>query len=355
MPNRTYAATNSYRYGFNGKENDSEVKGEGNSLDFGARIYDPRIGRWLSVDPLQQKYPSFSPYNFALNNPNFYYDIDGKDVGVTITRNPQGGGSITFYSTTYVTGVDAAERVKLYNEAFKKFVDANPGMKSSDGKWDVKVKMEFKVATDDDVKRITNSKQEMAAENMMNIKTGTSRAKSGMPIPGSADKSIIRDIDPAGNNGKGLLIGTSAASGRFAQMYSKDDGKTAVHEELHNWGVGDYYADVTYKYSRMDNKTGKVDLTGTTNASSTSFVGFEGTIMAADGICIPQVTVDDMVNTALRTSDVKKSDNFVMARKVDSNRPNGSKRADQVLQKKVEKTKTKTTTYKNPTFKSAGN
>jgi RHS repeat-associated protein len=41
-----------YRYGFNGMEKDDEVKGSGNSLDFGSRIYDARTGRWLSVDPV---------------------------------------------------------------------------------------------------------------------------------------------------------------------------------------------------------------------------------------------------------------------------------------------------------------
>lgn len=37
-----------YRYGFNGKENDNEVKGEGNQQDYGMRIYDPRLGKFLS-------------------------------------------------------------------------------------------------------------------------------------------------------------------------------------------------------------------------------------------------------------------------------------------------------------------
>jgi RHS repeat-associated protein len=41
-----------YRYGFNGKGNDNEVKGIGNQQDYGMRIYDPRLGRFLSVDPL---------------------------------------------------------------------------------------------------------------------------------------------------------------------------------------------------------------------------------------------------------------------------------------------------------------
>ena len=41
-----------YRYGFNGKESDNELKGKGNSYDFGARMYDPRTGRWFARDDL---------------------------------------------------------------------------------------------------------------------------------------------------------------------------------------------------------------------------------------------------------------------------------------------------------------
>ncbi len=68
MPGRSFSSTD-YRYGFGGHEKDDEVKGSGNSLDFGARIYDPRIGRWLSLDPLAQLYSGWSPYNFVRGNP----------------------------------------------------------------------------------------------------------------------------------------------------------------------------------------------------------------------------------------------------------------------------------------------
>ena len=62
MPGRRFSAGTSYRYGFNGKENDNDVKGEGNQQDYGMRIYDPRVGRFLSIDPLQTKYPELTPY-----------------------------------------------------------------------------------------------------------------------------------------------------------------------------------------------------------------------------------------------------------------------------------------------------
>jgi RHS repeat-associated protein len=79
MPGRNYSSGD-YRYGFNGMEEDNEVKGDGNSYDFGARIYDPRVGRWLSLDPLQTRYPALSPYNYVANSPIQFIDPDGQVI-----------------------------------------------------------------------------------------------------------------------------------------------------------------------------------------------------------------------------------------------------------------------------------
>lgn len=69
-----------YRFGFNGKEKDDEVKGDGAQYDYGFRIYDSRLGRWLSLDPLQQKLPSWSPYNSFCDNPTYFIDKSGKII-----------------------------------------------------------------------------------------------------------------------------------------------------------------------------------------------------------------------------------------------------------------------------------
>ena len=76
MPGRSFNNAN-YRYGFNGKENDNEVKGTGNSVDFGNRMDDTRGGRWFSTDKITK--PWLSPYAFAANNPVNNIDADGKD------------------------------------------------------------------------------------------------------------------------------------------------------------------------------------------------------------------------------------------------------------------------------------
>ena len=65
---------------FNGKEFDPEVAGNGNQYDYGFRIYNPRIGRFLSVDPLTRSYPMLTPYQFASNTPIQAIDLDGLEM-----------------------------------------------------------------------------------------------------------------------------------------------------------------------------------------------------------------------------------------------------------------------------------
>ena len=87
-----------FRYKFNNKESDDEVKGEGNSYDYGMRIYDNRLGRFLSIDPLQRDYPWLSTYQFAANTPIQAIDLDGLE-NVYITTGKQETMKLTFTKT----------------------------------------------------------------------------------------------------------------------------------------------------------------------------------------------------------------------------------------------------------------
>ena len=78
MPGRSFSSP-SYRYGFNGKEKDDEVCGNGNQYDYGFRIYNPRLGKFLSADPLMKSYPWYTPYQFAGNSPIANVDLDGRE------------------------------------------------------------------------------------------------------------------------------------------------------------------------------------------------------------------------------------------------------------------------------------
>jgi RHS repeat-associated protein len=88
MPGRSSVlqGATGYRYGFNGKENDNEVKGLGNQQDYGMRIYDARIGKFLSVDPITANYPMLTPYQFAGNMPIEATDLDGLEPSHTAQK-----------------------------------------------------------------------------------------------------------------------------------------------------------------------------------------------------------------------------------------------------------------------------
>ena len=100
MVGRTFdaAGATAYRYGFNGKENDPETSGDGNQYDYGFRIYNPRVGRFLSVDPLMKEYPWYTPYQFAGNIPISKIDLEGlEEVSPSINYNPITGlGSASY-------------------------------------------------------------------------------------------------------------------------------------------------------------------------------------------------------------------------------------------------------------------
>jgi RHS repeat-associated protein len=111
MPDRDWSSESGYRFGFNGKEQDSEVDGEGSFYDYGLRIYNPQLGKFLSVDPLLVSYPWYSPYHFAGCSPIQFIDLDGLEEA----RYP---ASATVIENTYIFNDEDGSRV-IGGEAFK--------------------------------------------------------------------------------------------------------------------------------------------------------------------------------------------------------------------------------------------
>ncbi len=81
MHGRTYNFGD-YRYGFNGKEKDDKGEWGSTHYDYGFRIYNPQIARFLSVDPLAPEYPWYTPYQFAGNMPIWAIDLDGLEPNI---------------------------------------------------------------------------------------------------------------------------------------------------------------------------------------------------------------------------------------------------------------------------------
>jgi RHS repeat-associated protein len=99
-------------YSFNGKEKDDEVYGDGNFQDYGMRIYDARLGRPLSIDPLSNKFADLSTYQFFSNSPIANVDLDGceKIFYMGVFQSKEG--------KTFVTALNST---KTYQNAIKAF------------------------------------------------------------------------------------------------------------------------------------------------------------------------------------------------------------------------------------------
>lgn len=98
-------------YKFTGKELDEEIGV--NLYYFGARYYDARIGRWVSVDPQAQRYPEWSPYVYALDNPLKFNDPDGEDVAISIQGYQDFRAQLKEYGPDFIVDIVFPEKPDL--------------------------------------------------------------------------------------------------------------------------------------------------------------------------------------------------------------------------------------------------
>jgi len=107
----------SYRYSFNGKEKDDEIKGNGNHLDFGARAYDSRLGRFMSLDAHTSSYPFLSPYVFVANKPITHIDPDGNDII----------DFLLLLNTKFATAIKLTNGSEVFSQYLKMFASTTGG------------------------------------------------------------------------------------------------------------------------------------------------------------------------------------------------------------------------------------
>ena len=239
-----FSSVNLYRYGFNGMEKDDEVKGSGNSLDFGARLYDPRIGRWTAVDPLAAKYPDLSPYNGMGNNPVMFIDADGREIFIAFEATKDDG-------TTEIRRVQYLEG-KLYNdsgtEVFtsdinNEFVSqTTEALRSLDGSHSIKTEFD----------KLATTKERDVTINF--------KANSAMAITQPGYKMQTVDYDPSvalkEKNGDGVIPGYIVLGHELSHVYGAlfdADNYILRHRDKYD-GPGTSPNDPNYKYSNGEEK-----------------------------------------------------------------------------------------------------
>ena len=113
-------------YLFNAKEFDEET----GLYYYGARYYEPRLGLWMSVDPMQEKYPMSTTYCFVNNNPIREIDPDGSDGYIVFN-----GNKITITANVYLYGAGATKSVadQMQKDVNNKWSSSTFSAKSANG------------------------------------------------------------------------------------------------------------------------------------------------------------------------------------------------------------------------------
>ena len=217
-----------------------EIKGAGNSYDFGARMYDPRVARWLSRDPLEGKYPHLNPYHFVNNSPIAFKDPDGKSGILTIDEE-SGKATITAHIVFYTGDKSVVSKVNTSNIANYLQSELNGargkitiGEKTYDLEFEITASEKViydKIFNELDFDNDESSPDGKAKEHAANIVLGSQ---------GNQKLDFVNNFIRIENEGEFVRAsnnGIASQSGFWLTSDAQSVGTTVLHEFLHGLGL----------------------------------------------------------------------------------------------------------------------
>ena len=277
---RNWEGRSEYRYGFNGKQADDEITGNDHVLDFGARVYDSRLGRWFSVDKLTQQNSCEAPFVFVSNSPLMFIDPTGNEKiivsGGKDQRADQWGDKMKFINAG-IAAIQAyrAEMPKEGRGSQEQITWLVTLADYSDTEW----KTIQEVATANNVKLIAISSSEELTNYVngktLNQESGTEQ-RTNDPI---SDMSIFAHGWP---NNIGLAHGNSISTNEeTGEIYSVDRQTRITSGTFETWSSESFSTIAELNLTTCNSATPILDgssslASNAANALNITVTGFEG-------------------------------------------------------------------------------
>jgi RHS repeat-associated protein len=246
-------------------EKDDELKGEGNSYDFGARMLDPRIGRWFSVDSKAAKFSSETTYGYVSNNPLVFVDPDGDEKIIVIGGGDAEGHDRAKFINAGLRklnkliqrsgkeGITLVITDKYLREAYKKQIEKQ--VKTADSKYKGQVSVVY-INNGDELTHYMNSKTTKSQK--------LSELRKGDPIT---------EVDFFGHGYQPRYSSQGPQIGSFEPAHYEDGGEgmedaPSTRPDHNRWAWGKQDIDALNKNAFADD--GTIDFTGICNAATPS-------------------------------------------------------------------------------------